>query len=67
MTPADLDPSLVKQTAPGVVGALGSVFFMKGPLLLRFGMVIPGGALAYYGVGAASPQVEPNIGNKRDV
>ena len=24
------------------------------------------GALAYYGVGAASPQVEPNIGNKRE-
>lgn len=24
------------------------------------------GALAYYGVGAASPQVEPNIGNKKE-
>lgn len=45
----DIDPQTVKQTAPGLLGAIGAIFFLQGPWLIRIGMVLPGGALSYYG------------------
>lgn len=44
----DIDPHVVKQATPGLFGALGAVFLMKGSWLLRVGMVIPGAAGAYF-------------------
>jgi len=52
----DVDPQLVKQTAPGLLGAMGAMFFMRGAWLVRVGMVIPGGALSLYGSAYAATQ-----------
>lgn len=45
----DIDPQTVKQTAPGLFGAIGAIFFLQGPWLVRIGLVVPGGAMSYYG------------------
>jgi hypothetical protein len=45
----DIDPKTLEQTAPGLAGAIGAIFFMRGPWLVRVGLVIPGGAAAHYG------------------
>ncbi len=50
----DIDPQTVKQTAPGLIGAIGATFFMRDPWAVRLGMVIPGAALSFYGSGWAS-------------
>lgn len=45
----DIDPQTVKQTAPGLLGAVGAMMFIKGPILIRVAMIVPGGAMAFYG------------------
>lgn len=50
----DIDPQTVKQTAPGLIGAIGATFFMRDPWAVRLGMVIPGGALSFFGAGWAA-------------
>lgn len=50
----DIDPQTVKQTAPGLLGAIGATFFMRDPWAVRLGMVIPGCALSFFGAGWAS-------------
>lgn len=45
----DIDPHTVKQAAPGLAGAIGAIFFLKGSWALKIGLVVPGGFLAYYG------------------
>lgn len=44
----DIDPQTVKQAAPGILGAIGAVFFLRGPWFTRIGLIFPGGALSYY-------------------
>lgn len=45
----DVDPQLVRQATPGIIGAGAAVLFIKGPWPWRLGMVIPGAVLSYYG------------------
>ena len=44
----DLDPQTVKQATPGILGAIGAIFFLRGPWFTRVGLIFPGGALSYY-------------------
>lgn len=58
----EIDPATVKQTAPGLLGAIGALFFMRGPWLVRIGLVIPGGAAAHYGAEDIAQQTGMSIG-----
>jgi len=46
--PIDLDPETVKQTAPGLFGALGAIWFLRGSWPVRVGLAVPGCALSYF-------------------
>lgn len=39
----------IAKNAAGPIGALSAMLFMKGPLMQRVGMLLPGAALAWYG------------------
>lgn len=46
-----VDPEIVsfsKQAAPGVIGSITAIRFVKGPVLARVAMVPSGAALSYY-------------------
>lgn len=44
----DIDPGLIKQATPGVLGSGAAMLFLKGPWAQRLAMVVPGAALSYY-------------------
>jgi hypothetical protein len=44
----DIDPTLIKQATPGVLGSGAAMLFIRGPWSQRLAMVIPGAALSYY-------------------
>jgi hypothetical protein len=54
----DIDPSIVKQATPGVVGSLGALFFIRGAWHQRLGAVFVGATLSWY----AAPHVARAVG-----
>jgi hypothetical protein len=58
----DLDPQTVKQTAPGLLGAIGAMFLMKGGWSLRGATGFTGCALSYFGAEWVGQKVGMNIG-----
>lgn len=57
-----LDPSFFKQAAPGLIGSGAAILFLRGPWLLRVGMVLPGSALSYYASDYVAEAVHMPVG-----
>lgn len=45
----EIDPKIVEQTAPGLLGSFGAIIMMRGrPIKFRLGMWFVGTTMAYY-------------------